>query len=257
MASIGETLREARMRHRLDIADVEERTKIRAKYLRAPENEEFGMLPGSTFVKTFLRTYAEVLGLDPHVLVEEYRANYEAGEELDVQPLTPAQRGAREPRERRYSGGPPGRGTLVVGAVVAVLALLLVLGLTGGDEDGGSEQAAETSTQETTAKSKRPRPKPKPKPAASRVALEITPNGPTYICLDTGPETDRLFEGTISEVRTFKAKKIRMNLGRTAVEVKVNGKPFPIEPAAEPVGYEFSPTGSKELPPEQRPCVGV
>ena len=64
------------MRQRLDIADVEMRTKIRAKYLRALENEEFGMLPGPTFVKTFLRTYAEMLGLDPHVLVEEYRAHY-------------------------------------------------------------------------------------------------------------------------------------------------------------------------------------
>jgi cytoskeleton protein RodZ len=74
MPSIGETLREARMRQRLDIADVEDRTKIRAKYLRALENEEFGMLPGPTFVKTFLRTYAEMLGLDPHVLVEESAA---------------------------------------------------------------------------------------------------------------------------------------------------------------------------------------
>ena len=74
MPSIGDTLREARMRQHLDIADVEGRTKIRAKYLRALENEEFGMLPGPTFVKTFLRTYAEALGLDPQVLVEEYRA---------------------------------------------------------------------------------------------------------------------------------------------------------------------------------------
>ena len=83
MPSIGETLREARMRQRLDIADVEERTKIRAKYLRALENEEFGMLPGPTFVKTFIRTYAEALGLDPQVLVEEYRAYYDSGDEVD------------------------------------------------------------------------------------------------------------------------------------------------------------------------------
>ncbi len=108
MPSIGETLREARMRQRLDIADVESRTKIRAKYLRALENEEFGMLPGPTFVKTFLRTYAEMLGLDPHVLVEEYRANYEGEDELELQPLGPtsvaapgaAARAAARPRRR-------------------------------------------------------------------------------------------------------------------------------------------------------------
>src|SRR3989440_1656112 len=110
MASIGETLREARMRQRLDIADVEERTKIRAKYLRALENEEFGLLPGGTFVKTFLRTYAELLGLDPHVLVEEYRANYEQAEELEVHALAPPTRPGQRDRERRPSGpGPPGR----------------------------------------------------------------------------------------------------------------------------------------------------
>src|SRR3954454_24855265 len=89
---IGDSLREARMREHLDIADVEARTKIRAKYLRALENEEFGMLPGSTFLRTFLRTYAELLGLDAQQLVEEYRANYEAQDDLELQPLagTPA-----------------------------------------------------------------------------------------------------------------------------------------------------------------------
>ena len=92
------------MRQRLDIADVEARTKIRAKYLRALENEEFGMLPGPTFVKTFLRTYAEMLGLDPHVLVEEYRANYEGEDELDA----PA---ARPGRRRRGATGATGRGS--------------------------------------------------------------------------------------------------------------------------------------------------
>src|SRR3954465_3529843 len=104
MPSIGETLREARMRQRLDIADVERRTKIRAKYLRALENEEFGMLPGPTFVKTFLRTYAEMLGLDPHVLVEESRASYEGGEDFELQPLGPPSAMARERPRGRWLG---------------------------------------------------------------------------------------------------------------------------------------------------------
>ena len=105
------------MRQRLDIADVEERTKIRAKYLRALENEEFGLLPGSTFVKTFLRTYAEALGLDPHVLVEEYRQSFESGEEMEA-PLGPPAAGGRE-RERRYGGRPPSG--WAIGGVAVVL----------------------------------------------------------------------------------------------------------------------------------------
>ena len=89
------------MRQRLDIADVERQTKIRAKYLRALENEEFSMLPGPTFVKTFLRTYAELLGLDPHALVEEYRAQLRARDELEtLQPLGPPGRRAGPRRGR-------------------------------------------------------------------------------------------------------------------------------------------------------------
>src|SRR5581483_8085542 len=69
MPEIGSTLREARMRERIDVSEIEAQTKIRAKYLRALENEEWGLLPGPTFVKSFLRTYATALGLDGKALV--------------------------------------------------------------------------------------------------------------------------------------------------------------------------------------------
>ena len=58
------------MRQRVDISEVERATKIRAKYLRAIENEEFDLLPGPTFAKSFLWTYVEFLGLDARLLVE-------------------------------------------------------------------------------------------------------------------------------------------------------------------------------------------
>ena len=68
MPEIGATLREARMRARIDVSEIEAKTKIRAKYLRALENEEWDLLPGPTFVKSFLRTYAQALGLDGKAL---------------------------------------------------------------------------------------------------------------------------------------------------------------------------------------------
>jgi cytoskeleton protein RodZ len=252
MPSIGEALREARMRQRLDISDVEDRTKIRAKYLRALENEEFGLLPGPTFVKTFLRTYSEALGLDPHLLVEEYRANYEPAEDPELQPL-PSQPppGGRE-SERRYPAGPPGRATIIVGAVVALFALLLILGLTGEEDDDGSDRSAATTTETGPAKRARRR-RPARKPRPSTITLQVRPTGPTYVCVDRGPGTEEIFEGTINVVQTFRGKKLRINLGRTAVDLRVNGKPFPLEETANPVGYEFSRTGSKELDQGQRP----
>ena len=77
MADIGATLREARMREHLDIAEFEARTKIRAKYLRALEDEEWSLLPGYTFTKGFLRTYADMLGLDGRALVDEFKRQYQ------------------------------------------------------------------------------------------------------------------------------------------------------------------------------------
>jgi cytoskeletal protein RodZ len=261
MPSIGETLRDARMRQHMDIADVEARTKIRAKYLRALENEEFAMLPGSTFVKTFLRTYAEQLGLDPHLLVEEYRANYEGPDEAELQPLTPPAVSRRE-RERRRGPRPPGRLPIVIGAVLAVLVFLVILGWDRGGNDNGGGDSQPAAKTETTAKKpgkakpKRTKPRRKPKPAvATNVSLKIVPQGDTYLCVDKGQGTPKLFEGTINSPRSFKGKRIRLNLGRTAVQITLNGKRFSVPQSGEPAGFDFTPKGGKPVPVGQRPCA--
>src|ERR671916_2206724 len=101
MAEIGEALREARMRNRIDMSEVESATKIRAKYLRALENEEWGLLPGPTFVKTFLRTYAEYLGLDARTLVEEYKQRYERPSSGELTPIAGPGLGGKRNRRRR------------------------------------------------------------------------------------------------------------------------------------------------------------
>src|SRR3954467_2342852 len=105
MPEIGETLRETRMRRHIDMSEVEAATKIRAKYLRALENEEWDLLPGPTFVRTFLRTYAEYLGLDPKPIVEEYKQRYDRPGPQDLLPFG-GQRGARH-QQRRSPALPP------------------------------------------------------------------------------------------------------------------------------------------------------
>ncbi|MGI9080881.1 MAG: helix-turn-helix domain-containing protein [Thermoleophilaceae bacterium] len=259
MPPIGETLREARMRQRLDIADVEERTKIRAKYLRALENEEWSLLPGPTFVKTFLRTYAEVVGVDPHLLVEEYRASHELEEDLEppapVGRTTPSRRESR----RRPPPGPPSKGAMVGGLALALVAFLLILGLvSGGDEEPASQRAATDDTQtETQPRPKpRPRPKPAPPPRPRGVTVRVAPAAPTYACIDSGQGTDIVFEGTLEGPRTFKQpKRLRVNLGKRAVELRLNGKPVQIAPSPEPVGFDLTPKGATELVEGMRPCA--
>jgi cytoskeleton protein RodZ len=247
MPTIGETLREARMRRNLDIADVESRTKIRAKYLRALENEEFGMLPGPTFVKTFLRTYAELLGLDPHPLVEEYRATYDRRDEVDhLQTLGPQ----AAMRDRRMRGPRLGPGSVLLLVLAGVVAALVAVGLLIGDDDEPEPQPTVAATERQEARRDRER-----RAAPRRVRLRITPITPTYVCVDKGPGTPVTFEGILDAPQTFRGRVVRVNLGKTDVELRANGRRVPLAPGPEPVGFVFRPRSRRPLPPPERPCI--
>jgi hypothetical protein len=78
---IGNSLREARVRQQIELSEVETATKIRARYLRALEEESFEVLPAQTYVKGFLRNYADYLGLDGQLYVDEYNSRFVDDEE--------------------------------------------------------------------------------------------------------------------------------------------------------------------------------
>src|SRR3954462_1197955 len=243
------------MRQKVDVAQGESATKIRAKYLRALENEEFSLLPGNTFVKTFLRTYAEYLGLDSQLLIEEYRVDYEPRGENELQPMVsrPTRRAERRPRPSR---GPPGPGTAIIVVAVAILGILAVLGLTGGSGGGGGGNST-TAQQATKKKHKKKTHKATPPPKPQSVRLKIVPTGATYLCGDRGVGTPGLVNGTVSTPQTFKGKHLRVNIGIAAnVRVFSNGKRVPITSQAVTIGYDFTPTKSKPLAAGQRrPCA--
>jgi cytoskeletal protein RodZ len=240
------------MRQRLDITDVEAQTKIRAKYLRALENEDFGMLPGATFVKSFLRTYAEFLGLDPHLLVEEYRIRHDPRDESELTPFARPPRGRERRRPPRSPAWLP-----VVAAVVAILVVLFILGLTGGGSSGDN-QASTTATTTTTAKKakkKAARPAKRVPRRPRTVKLRVAPAAATYVCVDKGAGTKVVFEGTLASPKSWKARHLRINLGRRGVRITVNGRRVSVPAGSNPIGFDFRPTSRHVLPLGQRPCA--
>ncbi|MFC1667765.1 helix-turn-helix domain-containing protein [Chlamydiota bacterium] len=70
--SIGQYLQEIRQSKGLSHADVQQSTKISSTYLLAIENNEFNKLPAPTYVKGFLRLYADFLGADKEWVITEY-----------------------------------------------------------------------------------------------------------------------------------------------------------------------------------------
>ena len=253
---IGERLREARMRQKIDIADVEAATKIRAKYLRALENEEFGLLPGNTFVKTFLRTYAEYLGLDPQLLLEEYRAGYEPRDQAELQPYSvAARRPRREPRRApRQPAGPPGPGTAIIVLVGVVLVIFAILGLTGGDDEQATRQAERRERPDRPQRSRRER-----KPAPTTVRLRAVPSAATYLCVDRGPGSDPIFERTTTDPVRFRGRRLRVNAGNSSVRLVVNGRRVRVPSGPDAIGYDFRLRDGKvataRIPLGERPCA--
>ncbi len=117
MFEIGNSLREARLRQGLDFPEIEQATKIRGKYLRALEEEQFEVLPAQTYVKGFLRSYADYLGLDGQLYVDEFNSRYVKGEfEEEEKPLRPP--------------GALGRGSSSFQGKAVVLTVAAIAGLT-------------------------------------------------------------------------------------------------------------------------------
>src|SRR5439155_5496362 len=84
MFEIGRTLREARERRMLSYSQAEQETKIRSRYLRALEDEDFSVLPGPTYTKGFLRAYADFLDLDGQLFIDEFNSrHYDPRGEVD------------------------------------------------------------------------------------------------------------------------------------------------------------------------------
>jgi len=70
--SLGIFLKKAREERHIELDEVVEATRIRRHNLEAIENEEWSKLPSQVFIKGFLKSYAEFLGLDKETVIHHY-----------------------------------------------------------------------------------------------------------------------------------------------------------------------------------------
>jgi cytoskeleton protein RodZ len=193
MFKLGSSLRDARVRRGIELSQVAAETQIRTRYLQALEDERFELLPGSVYAKGFLRAYADYLGLESQLFVDEYNARFNA----DETPPAPPQLKLR-PRPLRLYG---------IAATVLLLALagaLLTWQLNRSSPRpvrsraasaaaaGAPAPATPRTVQPTTRRASRPT-----KPAAAALVLRAT-HGPCWLSVRVRSEHGRyLFEGTL------------------------------------------------------------
>ena len=248
MFEIGNSLREARIRQGLDFAEVEQVTKIRGKYLRALEDENFEQLPAQTYVKGFLRTYADYLGLEGQLYVDEYNTRYVTGSE-DEPPL----------RVRGGGGAWPGSPRLLSSAVLIALtaiglstALVIAAWKFGATEDRGAALPKASAQAKARAKPAKPR-RTSPAPAARKLArLVVTAKrGDSWLVVHRGSPIGELeYEGTLLRGRTeaFEGRKLWVSLGAPEnVVVKLNGRRAVLPRTTGPVDLAVTRKGLKPV----------
>jgi Helix-turn-helix domain len=241
-SGVGASLREARKRRELDLADVEAAIKIRVRYLQAIEDEDWDVLPGDVYVRGFVRTYASYLGLDGERLVEEYRRGAEAErQEGGPRRVEPVGSAIPSSGRRRAPGG-----ILAFAIALALVGLAIAVGLTGDDEDDGPAARGVAAKQERSTENARP-------PAAEAgpgVGLALTATDEVWVCLLDG-EGRALIDGKIlasgERAGPFRSDGFSAAFGNGAIELTVDGKAAPTAAASGPVGYEIDAAG--ELTP--------
>ena len=246
---IGATLKDARRRLGMDIKEAEERTKIRTRYLRALEAEEWDVLPAPAYVRGFLRTYGEILGLDGEVLADRYRRSYEQQAAAAPPAAEPVLR-----NNRRGSGSrPPSRSGLIVivgAAVVVLLAILAVIGLTSGDDEPGESAKRDRGGQARAEQKASDGGNEKDQPALEPVDLTVEPLSTVQICL-VGDERATLIDSQVfssGAEETFEGEKsYRLDLaGGGTVRLQVGDEEQRIEASGD-ASYEADSRGISEI----------
>lgn len=253
---LGEVLREGRRRAGLEIVDVEQTTKIRIKYLRALESEEWDQLPSPAYAKGFLRTYAQLLGLDADALVDEFRRQVEVGP--DDQPFGPQGGARREGRSAsKPSSGPPPMFPpivpILVGLVVLAAIVFAAIGLLG---DSGDEGASEPQTKQERRAERREAQR--DADAAQGVALASSAD--VEVCLlDETP--DPLVDGPVTagdEAGPFDAQRLTLRFPEgfspDDLELTIDGEPAVLEPADGPAAFRIEGTSVEPLDAPPASC---
>jgi len=221
MFEIGSSLREARTRQSLDFEEMEVRTKVRAKYLRLLEEERFDQLPGHTYTKGFLRVYADALGLDGLLYVDEYNSRFVAGEE-DYAPRT---RRVAPVRHRR-SAKRESRIVAVALLGILVATALVIAAWRFGGSDAPQVQGVNAGAPAATATT------------GQQITLQVrAAAGASYVEVRVGsPSGAPLYSGTLErgQSQTFTRKALYLAVKKPKnVVVKVNGNRYPLSASGE------------------------
>lgn len=121
LTELGTRLKEARLSKGYSLEDLQEITKIQKRYLVGIEEGNYSIMPGSFYVRAFIKQYAEAVGLNPDEILTEYQKDVPGAQKEEV-----VQSYTKSPSRRSMSGSSSSKAMeampkLIVGLFVIVL----------------------------------------------------------------------------------------------------------------------------------------
>jgi cytoskeletal protein RodZ len=225
---IGDSLREARTRRGHSAADVHKAIRIRERYLTALEEERWDMLPGEAYTKGFLRTYAEHLGLNSQLYIDEYNARIARHDE---EPSLVPHPSATDTRHVQRGVLVALASILVVGAAVAGLAAWRLGGTSNTPPQarppsGAASVAAAAPPPKTAPANAKPEPIVSAAPAFTSISAA---RGRSWLLVRAGgPNGKVVYEGILEQGQTKRFElqpRLWVRMGRpSALDVTLAGK---------------------------------
>ncbi|MBU6363015.1 MAG: DUF4115 domain-containing protein [Acidobacteria bacterium] len=204
------------MRQGIDYPTAEAGTRIRSRYLKAMENEQFDLLPDPSYVRGFLRAYSTYLDIDPQLVLDEYDSRFG-----DIGQSAEDARRARKRAEARPRRREAQLLWLAIGGVTGI-ALLAWLGIGGSPSSTPADPVP--SVPATTA-------------TAPAQAIDVTFTGRgnrgSYLEVRSGSDAGAtLYSGVLvpGATRSFSFRDTAwVRIGKPdAMTVTVNGEPLEI-----------------------------
>jgi cytoskeletal protein RodZ len=215
MFAIGSSLKDARLRKGLDLPAAAEATKIRSRHLQALEDEQFDVLPGQTYVRGFLKTYADFLGLDGQLYVDEYSSRFWIRDDG-----APTLRRKVRYRRRHHGRIELNMIVLTLVAIAGVTTLVIAAWKFGGASAGPEKRVAPPSTSARRTVTHRPTARLTVKAVGGSSLVEV------HVLAAPGRVGRLLFRGTLDKgtSQTFSNRAFWLSVGTPRhVALSLNG----------------------------------
>ena len=241
--SVGTLLREARLAKKLSLAEAEQGTSIRRRYLEAIENDEYDKTPGEVFLKGMLRNYGNFLGLNGPELVQLYKASTtgmrkESARSTGIREVDKVKLNIQLKNPRDIGSGTgklelpklPKLPSFDMRQILAGVAVLVVLaggyvGIPKVIEYFQNRPAAVTSVEKKEG--------PNPKPAVAWDKVQVQMEATDNCWLEVKADGKEIFAGMMKakDKRTFEAKdKLIVKYGNIGVmKLIFNGEPVDLQ----------------------------